>query len=195
MLIIRELNIGTFLLIILLQFYTYCYLALSFYLCTYWVPIISVLNLVIFPCYSNLLLRRRRLTGILRWEVLGYVLPWLPFLWSYEVFHCSVSLRVIIVFRDITHVIIILYSWHLIIYEHFGCMCGTINLGSCIRWVLGFGIKTGYDRCFSKVLNIWVIMYKVFHIPQVSHTFSMFYSQVGHGKATSSPFPAKTYDR
>jgi hypothetical protein len=24
-------------------------------------------------------------------------------------------------------------------------MCGTIDLGSCIRWVLGFGIKTGYD--------------------------------------------------
>jgi hypothetical protein len=24
-------------------------------------------------------------------------------------------------------------------------MCGTIDLGSYIRWVIGFGIKTGYD--------------------------------------------------
>jgi hypothetical protein len=24
-------------------------------------------------------------------------------------------------------------------------MCGTIDPGSCIRWVLGFGIKTRYD--------------------------------------------------
>jgi hypothetical protein len=27
----------------------------------------------------------------------------------------------------------------------FGRLCGTIDPGSCIRWVLGFGIKTGYD--------------------------------------------------
>jgi hypothetical protein len=63
-----------------------------------------------FPCYSNLLLRRRRWTGILRRGVLGYVLPRLPFLWSYGVFRCSISLRVIIVFRFITYVIILLYS-------------------------------------------------------------------------------------
>jgi hypothetical protein len=25
-------------------------------------------------------------------------------------------------------------------------MCGTFDLGSCIRSVLGFGIKTGYDK-------------------------------------------------
>jgi hypothetical protein len=62
------------------------------------------------PCYSNPLLRRRRWTRIFRFGVLGYLLPRLPFLWSYGVFRCSVSLRVIIVFRDITYVIIILYS-------------------------------------------------------------------------------------
>jgi hypothetical protein len=72
-----------------------------------------------FPCYSNLLLRRRRWTGILRQGVLGYVLPQLPFLWSFGVFYCSISLRVVIVFRDITYVIIILYLWHLVICEHF----------------------------------------------------------------------------
>jgi hypothetical protein len=38
------------------------------------------------------------------------VLPRLPFLWSYGVFSYSVSLRVVVVFRDITYVIIILYS-------------------------------------------------------------------------------------
>jgi hypothetical protein len=63
-----------------------------------------------FPCYSNLLLRRRGWTEILQRGVLGYVLPQLLFLWCYGVFHCSVPLRVIIVFRDTTYVIIILYS-------------------------------------------------------------------------------------
>jgi hypothetical protein len=84
---------------------------------------ISVLNLTIFPCYSNLLLRRTRWTGILRWWVLGYVLPRLPFLWSYGVFCCSVPLRVIMVFRDITYVIIMHYSWHLVISKHFCAVC------------------------------------------------------------------------
>jgi hypothetical protein len=118
-LIIGQSSIGAFLLTILLQFYPYYYLALSFYPYTCWVPTISVLNLVIFPCYSNLLLRRRRWTGILRWEVLGYVLPRSPFLWSCGGFCCSVSLRVIILFRGITYIINILYSWHLDICEHF----------------------------------------------------------------------------
>jgi hypothetical protein len=72
-----------------------------------------------FPYYSNLLFRRRGWTGILRWVVLGYVLPRLSFLWCYGVFCRSVPLRVIIVFRDTTCVIIILYSWHLVIYEYF----------------------------------------------------------------------------
>jgi hypothetical protein len=109
-LIIGESCIGAFLLILLLHFYPCSYLALLFYSCTYGVPTICVLNLAIFPCYSNLLLRRRGWTGILRRGVLGYMLPWLSFLWSYGFFRCSVPLRVIIVFRDITCVIIILYS-------------------------------------------------------------------------------------
>jgi hypothetical protein len=107
-----------FLLTTLLQFYPCYYLALSFYCCTCWVPTISVLNLAISPCYSNMLLRRRRWIKILWWGVLGYVLPRLSFLWSYGVFRCSVPLRVVIVFRDITYVII-LYSWHLVICKHF----------------------------------------------------------------------------
>jgi hypothetical protein len=76
-------------------------------------------TLLFFSCYSNLLLRRRWWTGILRWGVLGYVLPRLSFLWCYGVFRYSVLLRVIIVFRDTIYVLIILYSWHLVICEHF----------------------------------------------------------------------------
>jgi hypothetical protein len=112
-----------FLLTILFQFYPCYYLASSFYSCTCCVPTISVLNLAIFPYYSNLLLRWRRWTGILQRGVLGYVLPRLPFLWSHGVFHCSILLRVVIVFRDLTYVKIILYSWHLVIYEHFLAVC------------------------------------------------------------------------
>jgi hypothetical protein len=45
-----------------------------------------------FPCCRNLLLRRWRLLWrILRRGVLRYALPWLLLLWSYGVFHCSVS--------------------------------------------------------------------------------------------------------
>jgi hypothetical protein len=65
-LIIEKSNIGAFLLTILLQVCPYRYLALSFYSCAHWVSTISVLNLTIFLCYSNLLLRRRRWTRILR---------------------------------------------------------------------------------------------------------------------------------
>jgi hypothetical protein len=37
------------------------------------------------------------------------VAPGSPFLWCYGAFHCSVPLRVILVFKDIIYVIIILY--------------------------------------------------------------------------------------
>jgi hypothetical protein len=118
-----------FLLTILLQFNPCYYLALAFYSCNCWVPTISVLNLAIFHCYLNMLLRRRWIR-ILRRGVLGYMLPRLPFLRSYGVFRCSVPLRVVIVFRDITYIIIILYSWYLVICEHFWVVCVK-------QWILG----------------------------------------------------------
>jgi hypothetical protein len=122
------------------------YLYISIFYCTCCVPTISVLNLAIFPCYSNLLLRRRRWTEILQWGVLGYMLPWLPFLWRYGDFRCSVSLSVVLVYKGIIYVIIILYiSDNWLSVSTFRCMCGTIDPRSCIRWVVGFGIKTGYD--------------------------------------------------
>jgi hypothetical protein len=126
------------------------YLYISFIYCTCWEPTISVLKLDIFLCYSNLLLRRRRWTGILRWGVLGYVLSRLPFLWCYGVFHCSISLRVVLVFKDIIYVIIILYIRDIwLSVDTFGHMCGTIDPGSCIRWVLGIGIKIRYDKAWQ----------------------------------------------
>jgi hypothetical protein len=104
--------------------------------CTCWVPTISVLNLAIFSYYSNLLLRRRRWAGILRRGVLGYASPRLPFLWCYGVFRCSISPRVALVFKGINYVIIILYIYDIwLSVSTFGRMCGTIDPGSCIRWV------------------------------------------------------------
>jgi hypothetical protein len=100
-----------------LPYYYYHYI--SFIFCTSWVPTISVLNLAIPPCYSNPLLWKRRWTRIHQRGVLGYVLPRLPFLWCYGVFRYCVSLRVVLVVRDLIYVIIILYSWHLVICEYF----------------------------------------------------------------------------
>jgi hypothetical protein len=111
---------------------------MSFIYCTCWVPTISVLNLAIFSCYTNLLLRRRKWTGILRRGVLCYVLLRLSFMWCYGV---------VLVFKDIIYVIIILYTHDIwLSVNSFARMCGTIDPESCIRWVLGFSIKTGYDR-------------------------------------------------
>jgi hypothetical protein len=135
----------------LMPYFPCHYLYISFIYCICWVPTISVLNLVIFPWYSNLLLRRRRWTRILRRGVLGYVLPRLPFLWSYGVFRCSVSSRVVLVFKDIIYVINTLYIHDIwLSVNTFGRMCGTIDPVSCIRWVLSFGMKTGYDSFFTQ---------------------------------------------
>jgi hypothetical protein len=131
-----------------MSYLPYHYPYIPFIYCTCWVPTISILNLDIFPFYSNLLLRRRRWTRIL-WWVLCYVLPRLPFLWCYGVFRCSVSLRVVLVFKDIIYVITILYIRDISLsVSTFGCMCGTIDPGSCIWWVLSFGIKSGMTRLF-----------------------------------------------
>jgi hypothetical protein len=129
----------------------YLYISIISYTC--WVPTISVLNLAIFPCYSNLLLRKKWWTGILQRGVLGYASPRLSFLWCYGVFRCSIPLRVVLVFKDIIYIIIIFYTmtfgylWALL------AMCGTFDLGSCIRWVLGFGIKIGYDKSGTKAVS------------------------------------------
>jgi hypothetical protein len=112
--------VGAFLLTALCLIYLIITLTYHLFYCTCWVSTISVLNLVVFPCYSNLLLGRRRWTRILRWGVLGYVLPRLSFLWCYGVFRCSTSLRVILIFKRLYLCNnYTLYSWHLVICEHF----------------------------------------------------------------------------
>jgi hypothetical protein len=40
-------------------------------------------------------------------------------------------------------------------------MCGTIDPGSCIRRVLGFGIKTGYDTALINV-NYFNYLFNLF---------------------------------
>jgi hypothetical protein len=75
------------------------------------------------PCYFCLLLKPTTQKEKMDWNYSTRSsrlrVARLLFLWSYEVFRYSILLRVVIVFRDITYVIIILHSWHLIICEHF----------------------------------------------------------------------------
>jgi hypothetical protein len=101
MLINNESSVCAFLLIASCLIFLVIIFTYHLFYCTCWVPTISVLNIAIFPYYSNLLLRRRRWTKILQRGVLGYVLPRLPFMWCYGVFRYSVLWRVILVFKDI----------------------------------------------------------------------------------------------
>jgi hypothetical protein len=66
------------------------------------------------PCYFPLLLKPAAQKEKMDWNPSTRSSR----LWSYGVFRCSVPLRVIIIFRDITYVII-LYLWYLITCEHF----------------------------------------------------------------------------
>jgi hypothetical protein len=143
-LINHESSIGAILLTTLYLIYLVIILCISYYSCTCWVPTISLLNLAIFPCYSNLLLRRKRWTGILWWWVLGYALPRLMFLWCYGVFRCSALFhkRVILVFRDIWLSVNSFgpYVWNNLSWAH-------------MQWVPGFGIKTRYDRSGTRAVS------------------------------------------
>jgi hypothetical protein len=92
-LIIGESCIGAFLLILLLQFYP-CYLALSFYSCTCWVPTISVLNLAIFPLLLKHAAQKERMdwnssTRSSRLRVAPIVVP--VVLWSVLLFYSAES--------------------------------------------------------------------------------------------------------
>jgi hypothetical protein len=90
-LIIGESCIGAFLVILLSQFYTCCYLALSFYSYTCWVPTISVLSLAIFPLLLKPAAQKERMdwnssTKSSRLRVAPVVIP--VVLWSLPLF-CS----------------------------------------------------------------------------------------------------------
>jgi hypothetical protein len=59
--------------------------------------------------------------------------PQLPLLWCYGVFRYSISLRVILVLKDIIYVIIIFYIRDIwLSVSTLFHMCGTIDPGSCI---------------------------------------------------------------
>jgi hypothetical protein len=142
MLINYESCLGAFLLITLY---------ISFYACTCWVPTISLLNLAISLCYTNLLLKKWRWTEILQREVLGYALPRLLFLWCYGFFRCSVSLESRLVFEDIICVINILYSWHLAICEHFLSVCGINDPGHTCDEYLVLLAKSGMTEVVTEL--------------------------------------------
>jgi hypothetical protein len=119
------------------QHYTLFLFAITLYI-IYFLHMLSINHKRTKPCYSscysNLLLRRRRWTEILRRGVLGYASPRLPFLWCYGVFRCSVSLRFMLVFKDIIDIIIILYVYDIwLSVSTFDRMCETINSGSYIQ--------------------------------------------------------------
>jgi hypothetical protein len=84
MLIIWESSVGAFLHLTLLYFYLWYYIMHIIISRTCWLPTVSVLNLAISPCCTNLLLKSWRSFDILRW-VLGERLPPVDCLWSYGV--------------------------------------------------------------------------------------------------------------
>jgi hypothetical protein len=73
------------------------------------------------PCYFPLLLKPAAQKEKMRSFRLCVAPVAVPV--EYGVFHYFVPLRVVIVFRDNTYVIIILYSWHLVMCEHFWVVC------------------------------------------------------------------------
>jgi hypothetical protein len=129
---IGESCIGAVLLILLLQFYPYYYLALSFYSCTCWVPIISVLNLAIFPLLLKPAAQKERMdwnssTRSSRLRVASVAVP--VVLRSHPLFYSTESHHSL---RDTIYVIIIiLYSWHLVICEPFW-----LYVWNSWRWVM-----------------------------------------------------------
>jgi hypothetical protein len=155
----RESSLGAILLRTLCLIYLDIILCISFVFCTCWVPTISVLNLAIFPCYSNLLFKRRRWSRIFWWGVLGCVLPRLSFLWCYGVFRCSISHESLFslsrhyLCNNCTLFVTFSYLWTLLV-----SMCGTIDPGTCIRWVHGFCNKIRYDRLWVLVLICYVLL-------------------------------------
>jgi hypothetical protein len=110
------------------------------------------------PCYfpynTNVLLRRWRWTRILWRGVIGCALSWLLHLWGYGVFHCSIlqeshlGLLRHYLCNKYTLFVTFGYMWTLLVR-----MCATIDPGTYIWWVHGFGIKTGYGRSGTRTVS------------------------------------------
>jgi hypothetical protein len=123
------------------------YFALSYYSCTCWVSIISILNLAIFFFYSNLLLRSWRRFGVLRYGVLGERLLPVDCLWSYVVFPllCFNSVRLSLLLKILFHnKYYILWHWLLCIYFLYDMWENLIpETHTMLIW---FGLKIECDK-------------------------------------------------
>jgi hypothetical protein len=130
----------------LIPYWPCYYLYISIISCTCWVPTISVLNLAIFP----LLLKPAAQKGMMDWNsstrssklcIAPIAVP--VMLWSLPLF-CFAESRLCLQRHYLSNNYTLYYDIWLSV-STFGRMCGTIDPGSCIWWVLGFGIKIGYD--------------------------------------------------
>jgi hypothetical protein len=108
MLIINASSVGAFLLTALCLIY----LVITLHI-IYFPHLLSTNHKCTQPCYFPLLLKPAAQKEKMDWNSSTRSsrlrVAQLPFLWCYGVFRCSVSLRVILVFKDIIYVIIILY--------------------------------------------------------------------------------------
>jgi hypothetical protein len=132
-----------------------CYYTLHIiYSCSCWVPTISILSLTIFPCYSNLLLRRWRWTGILQWGVLELRCPDCIFPWTTKSSDVLLPWECRLVFER--HYLCNNYTfirgiWHVVntFYSYVWNKCSWAHM----RWVFGFGRKTRYDRSGTRAVS------------------------------------------
>jgi hypothetical protein len=124
------------------------------YFCTCWVPIISVLNITIFSCYSNLPLRRWKWTEILRRVVLCLRCP-SCFPVVYVAFLCSAFVRVVLVFWRYYLCNNYTLFMTLAICEHFFYLAMWNKWSwAHMQWVFDFGRKTGYDTRLLTLLRL-----------------------------------------
>jgi hypothetical protein len=127
-----------------------CYYTLHIiYFCTCWVPTISVLTLAISPCYTNLLFRRWRWTGILRWGVVG--LRCSCGVWSLPLF-CFVRVTLVsdghYLYNSYTLFVIFGYLWTLLIHVY-----GINDRGhTCDEYSI-LAKKIGYGRSGTRAVS------------------------------------------
>jgi hypothetical protein len=95
-----------------LQPYTLFLLAITLHI-IYFLHLLSTNHKCTQPCYFPLLLKPAAQKEKMDWNSLmrrsRLRVALVAVLWCYGVFRCSVSLRVVLVFKDIIYVIIILY--------------------------------------------------------------------------------------
>jgi hypothetical protein len=79
---------------------------------------------------------------------------------SFTISFCNI---VVLDFRDIIYVIIVIYSWHLVICEHFMSICGEqVILGHTCDEYMVLLAKLGMTSCpeFGNLGKIWNFYFK-----------------------------------